>query len=56
MCLGASKRRTVHALSFYSLRHIEDEIREEIDNPRVVPEPAERMVVGMWGSMTHLLK
>ena len=28
-------------------RRIEEEIREEIDHPRVVPEPAERMVVGI---------
>ena len=29
---------------------IEEEIREEIDQPHVVPEPAERMVVGIDGA------
>ena len=29
---------------------IEEEIRWEIDHPRVVPEPAERMVVGIDGA------
>jgi hypothetical protein len=31
-------------------KRIEEEIREEIDHPRVVPEPAERMVVGIDGA------
>ena len=31
-------------------KRIEQEIREEIDNPCVVPEPAERMVVGIDGA------
>ena len=31
-------------------KRIEEEIREEIDHPRVVPEPAERMVVGLDGA------
>jgi len=31
-------------------KRIEQEIREEIDHPRVVPEPAERMVVGIDGA------
>jgi hypothetical protein len=34
-------------------KRIEEEIREEIDHPRVVPEPVERTVVG---SMAHSLK
>jgi hypothetical protein len=31
-------------------KRIEEEIRGEIDHPRVVPEPAERMVVGIDGA------
>jgi hypothetical protein len=31
-------------------KRIELEIREEIDHPGVVPEPAERMVVGIDGA------
>jgi hypothetical protein len=31
-------------------KRIEQEIREEIDNPCFVPEPAERMVVGIDGA------
>jgi hypothetical protein len=31
-------------------KRIEEEIREEIDHPCVVPEPAERMVVGIDGA------
>ncbi len=31
-------------------KRIEQEIREEIDHPRVVPEPAEQMVVGIAGA------
>ena len=34
-------------------KRIEEEIREEIDHPRVVPEPAERMVVGLDGSFIN---
>jgi hypothetical protein len=32
-------------------KRIEEEIRGEIDHPRVVPEPAERMVVGIDGAL-----
>jgi len=32
-------------------KRIEEEIRAEIDHPRVVPEPAERMVVGIDGAL-----
>jgi hypothetical protein len=31
-------------------KRIEEEIRAEIDQPHVVPEPAERMVVGIDGA------
>jgi hypothetical protein len=30
-------------------KRVEEEIREEIDHPRIVPEPAERMVMGIDG-------
>ena len=34
-------------------RRIEQEIRKEIDQPLVVPEPAARMVVGIDGALVR---
>ena len=45
------KERGGHAATGSTVgRRIEEEIREEIDHPRVVPEPAERMVAGIDGA------
>jgi len=37
-------------------KRIEEEIREEIDHPRVVPESAKRMVVGIDGASTNWIQ
>ena len=55
-CCPAGKSRTppsasrTRSATLAVGKRIEEEIRGEIDHPRVVPEPAERMVVGIDGA------
>jgi hypothetical protein len=50
---GGYRRLTPRFLPVSNKGHRSEEIRVEIDRPRVVPEPAERMVVGIDGAFVN---